>query len=512
MKKNILGKFALMIMTAAALVGGASLHYTPLTTNAESAEFDCEYGVNDKTDPFISNGYGATEVITYTESEATAAGVPAGFSGEVLSVFHTATNRGIMLDFSSQNIPIKYVESITFRIYMSDDGISDGYPELRIPEPYSSGGWVMRYNFADKTDAWQEVVLKDGNGSFFNNGSRTADFNMLAKDGYLYKFELAMRHNGSSDKAFYIDSVKVGYVADDGVAPVLTYNGEDEVTIAKGQQLNFDVSAVDAEEGEVDVEYVWGDPSRIEADGKPMGGTHTLTFVARDFFGNTTEKTITVIVKEPDVTPPTLVVPVDTIYAKIGAKSLLTFTASDDKGGVTITTVWSEGALDRYERLTQGTHTLTITATDLSGNKTEKVVTFIVTEDGDTADVVIDEEEICPDWVDPDLLPDDDSTSDDSTSDDSTSDDANSDNSTSDDSTSDDNSSEDSTSSEDSASDEDSVNSGNSSTTESGNNQQDEQKPSDTPAKAGCGSSLGVMAGLPLLVAGAFVLLKKKEN
>ncbi len=246
------------------------------------------------------------------------------------------------------------------------------------------------------TNSWQEVVLKKGNDSFFTHSGKTADFDMLAKDGYLYKFELSMCHNGST-AAFYIDSVKIDYV-DDNAAPVLHYHGEDVVTVAQGQTLDFDVSAVDSLEGEVDVQYVWGDSSQMDEHGNPVEGTHTLTFIAKDFFGNTAEKTITVIVEAPDETPPTLEIPVETVYAKVGARVLFTFTAFDERGKADVAVKWSDGALDGYKKLTQGTHTLTVIATDKSGNSTKKTITFIVTSEGDTADVVIDEEALCPDW------------------------------------------------------------------------------------------------------------------
>ena len=106
MKKNILGKFAATTMMMAALICGVGAQKTPLTTSATTLpDFDCVYGVNDKTDSFIANGYGSTDVITYTEAAATAAGIPAGFTGDVVSVSHSSSvNFGIMLDYIIQNI------------------------------------------------------------------------------------------------------------------------------------------------------------------------------------------------------------------------------------------------------------------------------------------------------------------------------------------------------------------------------------------------------------------------
>ena len=58
----------------------------------------------------------------------------------------------------------------------------------------------------------------------------------------------------------------------------------------------------------------------------------------------------------------------------------LDLTAIDDHDGdVEVVMTWSEGALDSRGRLTEGEHTLTITAVDETGNKTEKVIPVIVT-------------------------------------------------------------------------------------------------------------------------------------
>jgi hypothetical protein len=250
----------------------------------------------------------------------------------------------------------------------------------------------MRYPFADKTDSWQEIVLKSDNGSFFQNADKEY-FNTVSEDGYLSKFELSIRHNGAN-ATFYIDSIKVGLVENDSVAPVISYNGVDTIEIAKGQELNIEASATDAQEGAVEMEYVWADQGSLDEHGEPIIGTHTLFLVARDYFGNETKKAVTVVVSAPDTLSPTLNIRVNTVYAKIGASVLLEFSATDDRGSVTITKTWSNGALDSREKLTEGTHTLTVTATDASGNKTEKTVTFIVSAEGDSADVIVDEQEI----------------------------------------------------------------------------------------------------------------------
>lgn len=383
------------------------------SVSADSNDFDCEYSIGSTSDPFTAEIYGCKEIIRYTESEGVAAGVPQGFSGDVLSVGEGVNsgkiNRGITLDFSAKKIPTCLVESIAFRVYMGDDGKpSDAYPELRIPFPKKSGAWVMRYPFADKTGSWQDVLLKNGNGSFYTNSGmgRVSNFYDISADGYLNKFELAMRHNGSQGE-FYVDSIKLTLVANEGVAPVISYQGKEVVTISQGQKLPFTVSAVDDVEGEVDVEYVWGDMDKLDEKGNPVVGTHSLTFRAKDYFGNTAEKTITVQVEEPDLVAPTMEVPVTQIYAKIGAKPLISVKAFDDKDGeVQVVYTWSVDAMDGRGRLKEGTQVLTLTATDLSGNTTQETIVFFVSEKGDTADFIIDEAELCPPIPDIPDIPD----------------------------------------------------------------------------------------------------------
>jgi hypothetical protein len=58
---------------------------------------------------------------------------------------------------------------------------------------------------------------------------------------------------------------------------------------------------------------------------------------------------------------------------------VLNITATDDRDGeIDVTLTWSEDAVIRG-RFSIGEHTLTVTAVDSTGNKTEKVIPVIVT-------------------------------------------------------------------------------------------------------------------------------------
>ena len=499
----------------ACLLGGALFCSNPVTAAAaDVADFDCSLIVNTESDKGTNNfaHFGCKELVTYSETEAAQAGIPEGYSGTVVSVISDAINRGVTLDFSSQKIPTNLVESITFRVYIGGDGKpTDSYPELRIPMPFLSGAWAMRYPLGDKTDQWTDVVLARDNGSFFEENTGTLGFEKLSSNGCLNQFELAMRHNGSVG-IFYIDSIQVDLV-EDKTPPTILYDGEDIVTISQGQSLSFNVSATDTLEGEIDVEYVWADPSILDEHGAPTVGTHTLIFRATDYFGNVAEKSITVTVQEPDLIAPTLHIPTHTIYAKVGAIPLIKVKATDDKDeNVNVVYTWSNGALTERGQLTEGTHTLTITATDASNNATEEIITFIVSPDGDSADTVIDEELLCPNQEDSspeDSSPEDsspeDSSPEDSSPEDSAPEDSSPEDSTPEDSSPENSSPEDS-SPEDSAPiqsapDKDSKNSETSE--ENGN--------TNSAATKGCGSTMGSVSLAVVLAILGVILLKRKE-
>ena len=113
---------------------------TETASAATSSDFNCEYTATGtgNLDPYVY--YGCTEVNTYTAEEAAAKGIPAGYENEVLEVLGI-TNRGILVDFSAQQIPFDLVEALEFRVYLGEAEANVGtvYPQLRIPKPGSLG-------------------------------------------------------------------------------------------------------------------------------------------------------------------------------------------------------------------------------------------------------------------------------------------------------------------------------------------------------------------------------------
>ena len=93
------------------------------------------------------------------------------------------------------------------------------------------------------------------------------------------------------------------------------------------------------------------------------------------------------VTKKPtsDDVPPTITVKADNIKATDGAYPIEDYTVTDNSGSVNVSLEWSNGALDGKGRLTAGTHTCVITATDDSGNETKKTVTYTVAKETEVA-------------------------------------------------------------------------------------------------------------------------------
>lgn len=389
MKHKIISLF----LAAAMMVTSLAVFPADSTKAAEQTpEFDCICRAATKeTEPNYVN-YGASAVRSMTAQEAQMAGVPEGYEGQVISVEDSRYIRGVLLDFSEKKIPTSIVKSMTFRFYVSDNGTSSGYPQMRIPKPGKVGtDWVMMQDINARLNQWTEITLGVAEKTFVAN----TDFTYLSADGYLDKFELALRGRAESTEVkYYIDSVRVNLKDNDGVGPVIDCGTSDTVTVYTNGTLT--ATAYDAtEQRNVDVVYVWPEGTTLSENGLPSPGIYALILKASDYYGNTTTKDLTVIVKEPDTQAPVIAMNVTEIHAKTGTIPVLSATATDNSEmKPQIAYTWSEGALDIGGRLTKGEHTWTVTATDDANNVTTKSVKVHVTDEGHTNGYVVDEEEL----------------------------------------------------------------------------------------------------------------------
>lgn len=306
-----------------------------------------------------------------TEAEADAAGVPKGYEGYVLKLTGGSGGMGIALDF--RNVRVQDVERITFRVYCPDGTKSNG---VRLTDT-EADHWIM---LADPgaTEQWVDVVLEDV--------SKLDDGN-----GYCKYTTLCFRYEGLTSAVAYIDAITVKLRDPDTTPPVIIYNGATEINTTEGREFVIDLKAHD-DYSDVDItpEYIWSDGA-LDADRKLIKGKHTCTVKATDEAGNSSEIKLTVNVEERDDIAPVISWTPTDVYAMAGALPLLDIIATDNKDSIDPQEVWSDGALDTRGRLAAGEHTLTITATDLTGNETTHTVKFHVSKDRPSVGTLVEE-------------------------------------------------------------------------------------------------------------------------
>ncbi len=308
---------------------------------------------NSKVSPYTSK-----KTIVYSEEEAFAAGVPTGFSGYVYEIKGDGA-MGFTVDFSDRRLPVRIVKAIHFRVYYGTD-----QREVRVSID-AGVSWVMRHE-ATKPGTWDDVVLKGEN-----------EIKKLAnEDRNLGVFGFGFRNNeGVTNSTAYVDAITVELFDGDDVPPVITYDGPDHVVTTAGKQLILPVSAWDEGEKQYfSVEYVWSGDA-LDGEGKMKEGEYSVTLRAKDSYGNTSEKVISVTVGPKDTEAPVIHFAPDTVETLAGALPVLNFKATDNEDEPEITLEWSEGALDKKGRLNEGAHTLTVTASDLTGNSQVREIT-----------------------------------------------------------------------------------------------------------------------------------------
>lgn len=113
------------------------------------------------------------------------------------------------------------------------------------------------------------------------------------------------------------------------------------------------------------------------------GGTHTVTVTATDAAGNTASASATYTVEPLDTSPPTITIAAPTEGGIYSTSTLpaLSYTVTDDTdpNPTANVTGWS---------IEEGAHTVTVTATDASGNSASQSVTYTVDNTAPTVSAV----------------------------------------------------------------------------------------------------------------------------
>lgn len=305
-----------------------------------------------------------------TTAEAASAGVPAGYTGDYVLALTGAYNAGagIMLD---NPVPFNSVASVTFRVWCPDE-----VKEFRITD-CKGADWIARIE-PEERNAWIEITFSPASGNFYNSHSFDdfCDF-----DGSFKPVNVGLRFfDYSPETTVYIDSITFETYAPDTVPPVIRYDGKTEITTSAGKPFVLDASAFDEyEQRNVTLSYLWS-AGALDAAGNLLEGDHTCTVTASDYSGNRSTLTLNVHVLPADQNAPEICFEPDVIYVPAGTFNMLDVEVTDDYDDVSAVFSWSTGTFDARGRFAVGEHTMTITATDLSGNEATKVVRVVVSD------------------------------------------------------------------------------------------------------------------------------------
>lgn len=333
------------------------------------------------------SGFSSTDMRILTEEEA-AEQAPKGAKGYVLTA-NPGSNIGFTFDFRGAGINIYTIESISIRVYVeaTDEDVKTGdshYPEIRIPFPGKTDQWIMKYDISAKTNRWQTLVIYPDGKNLTSEAktltkSENAFTGLADEEGNLAAFEVAVRRQSGKGN-FFIDSIKIRYKEDTGEGPVLTYSGPDSLRFAKGAEMIVDATAWDEnEERYCPIKLEWEKGVALEEDGYPAVGTKCkLIISSTDGFGNRSECSVDAEVAPEDKNSPVVTVGTDTIKCLAGSvPQMRQGGVEDDLQIKSVIYEWQDGALDKLGRLNEGTFELKVTATDTSGNVTEKTFKVI---------------------------------------------------------------------------------------------------------------------------------------
>lgn len=357
----------------------------------DSVKFEFDTTVKDFTNDEYKFTTLAGNAKILAGSELEAESLLAGYQDSVLKL-NGNTSATIRLDFTDRKIPLGLVDNITFRILPTGQ-TSGKKPEFRLrPLNFEERGlnqWPIatsKGEFAGDgglsmvpiMNTWYDLVIDtaklDKNG--WASLASEDDPSILGKIDLIYR----TLDNAST---LYFDYIHLNLKADDHVGPVLSGIPENMHIPAKSKFV-VDAKAFDAQENrEVPIETKWSPAQTFDAEGKIQNkGTYQVTFSASDYYGNKTEKTITVVVGEQDLTAPVINIPFDSISVLSG--TVFKFDIDRyivEEYAYTVEVTYSNGTFGRNNKLLAGTHTMTIVATDSSGNSSTKVITLVVTGD-----------------------------------------------------------------------------------------------------------------------------------
>ena len=239
------------------------------------------------------NVYGGCNLTVIASEKAAAAGVPEGFTGNVLKMSNADKpgQTDMALDYSALNYKRKFITGLSFRIYIVGTASDNAkHPEFRIPYPGKPDNWVVGGGIgANKTDEWITVSL-------------TPDqLDKICIDGYLKTVAVCLRTNAAT--TMYIDKIELTTIEFEHEPPVISAPvTEFKVTEGAYPVSTDKIATVTDNSGEYFVSYEWPEGA-LDDLGRLRKGTHTCKVIATDRCDNVATLDITYIVEaEPEIT------------------------------------------------------------------------------------------------------------------------------------------------------------------------------------------------------------------
>ncbi len=285
---------------------------------------------------------------------------------------------------------------------MSFDGVSSSQNNASWE---SNGGWTATYlvfngnapfiasTSCDKTAVYYTTPFSDTHYSFEavwvqQQGSANLFTIMLLSNNVNVPNNSTLHiESGTSFQGQYLPEVTL-YLIDgkwqledtrDKTPPTFDVADGTIITTTAEKPFILNVKAFDASDNaECAVSYTLSSGA-LDANDKLVQGEYTCLVTAMDSCGNVATITLTVNVGKKDTVAPTITVP-ETITAFVGVDAEFVFDVTDNYDEVTCDVVWSDGAFDENGKLVKGTHQVTITSTDLTGNVASETVTVNVIE------------------------------------------------------------------------------------------------------------------------------------
>ena len=192
-------------------------------------------------------------------------------------------------------------------------------------------------------------------------------------------------------------SLTIDYTPPSGTAPTLNILAPATgLTVLQGDPVTFQATASDAEDGPLDAAIQWtSSQDGLLGSGATLttstlfAGTHVINATVKDSNGNTVSTAITVVVKPTTNTPPTITMlaPADGSTFVQGSTINFEANASDaEDGNRTQSIQWTSsingpigtGGAFSTAALSVGTHIITATVQDSSGNTVSSTITVVV--------------------------------------------------------------------------------------------------------------------------------------